>query len=74
MAEIEIPLPIAARDVEVVYGPLLSKSRPGVKHYVFVLTDGSTKCTCEGYKYRQHCVHIDMLPSDGDAEFDVSLD
>jgi hypothetical protein len=37
-----------------------SKSRPGLVHTVVVDTNG-VRCTCEGWKYRKHCRHIDEI-------------
>ena len=69
--------PILFTDVDTVYGPFESSSRPDLKHYVFEWHTDEYKvfCTCEGWKYRQHCKHVDSIKDDYEegGDFDVSL-
>lgn len=68
--------PILFTNVDTVYGPFESDTRPGVRHYVFEWSTDDYKifCTCEGWKYRQHCKHVDSINDSEESEdFNVSL-
>ena len=41
-----------------------SETRPGLFHYVFKLRHGGVVCTCEGWGFRGHCKHVELVPLD----------
>jgi len=39
-----------------------SESRPGLFHLTVVHSNGSIRCSCEGFCLQGHCWHIDAIP------------
>jgi hypothetical protein len=39
-----------------------SSTRRGLFHLTFVKDNGEVRCSCEGFNYHGHCIHIDLIP------------
>jgi len=44
-----------------------SASNPGEKHKVRLSKNGLIYCDCEGYRWRSHCRHIDVVVAQNPA-------
>jgi hypothetical protein len=41
-----------------------SRSTPGVRHAVTRAPDGALRCSCKGFAYRHHCLHVGEVAGD----------
>ena len=59
---IEIGTCLDTNNDEVAYASFPSETRPEINHStVMRLKDAEASCTCEGFKYRGHCKHVNSM-------------
>lgn len=50
-----------------------SKSRRGMYHTTLHTTEGKWHCTCEGWRYRYNCKHVNQLKEEQGEDDDIQV-
>jgi hypothetical protein len=54
------PLAPAAREIYARF-PFVSSVDHSVQYRTTIYTDGNAHCTCEGFRFRENCKHVEAL-------------